>query len=210
MRQGGLTVVLSQLLGKQKYRILFTVPPVLVLIDQATKLLIYQRFRLGETIPVISGLMNITYVRNTGAAFGLLAQAEPMFRIPFFLLVPVAAVATIAYVFRKLPDRSPVVAGALALVLAGAIGNLIDRLRLGYVIDFLDFHWKYEHHFPAFNVADAAICVGVAVLVLHLMLHEERKDVSASVQARPDSDSHVWVPDRGGLPDGRRGDPPAG
>lgn len=79
----------------------------------------------------------------------------------------------IAYVFRRIPNDSIRLSTALSCVVGGAIGNLIDRLQLGYVIDFLDFHWKYQTHFPAFNVADSAICIGVAVLVLDLLFHEE-------------------------------------
>src|SRR5271154_5859977 len=89
-----------------KYWILATLTPVLILIDQWTKHLIFTRFRLGESIPVWSGYFNLTYVRNTGAAFGMLAQVEPWLRVPFFLIVPVAAMVAIGYVFRRIPTDS--------------------------------------------------------------------------------------------------------
>ncbi|MBU6374725.1 MAG: signal peptidase II [Bdellovibrionales bacterium] len=151
---------------KRKHWILAFVPPALIFIDQWTKIIILNKFMLGESIPVISSFFNITYVRNTGAAFGFLATAHPSFRVPFFLVIPVIALVVIGYLFRKLPERDVKTALALSLVMGGAIGNLIDRVRLGYVVDFLDFHWKLQAHFPAFNVADSAICVGVALMML--------------------------------------------
>lgn len=161
------------LVKKPKYWIISTLPALIIVIDQWTKFIITDRFRLGETIQVIGGLFNITYVRNPGAAFGLLAQAHPSFRVPFFLVIPVIALAVITMVFRKLPDRSLAISSALSLVVGGAIGNLIDRLRYGYVVDFLDFHWNFQAHFPAFNVADSAICVGVGILVLDILRQPE-------------------------------------
>jgi signal peptidase II len=154
---------------KRKYIVLLIISTLIVLLDQMTKLAVLERFRLGESVTVIEGFFNLTYVRNTGAAFGILAEAHPSFRIPFFLLVPVIALSAIAYIFRKIPEGDLKLASALALVVGGAIGNLIDRLAYGYVVDFLDFHWKYGYHFPAFNVADSAICVGVGVLMLDLL-----------------------------------------
>lgn len=156
-----------------KYVILMALTPALILIDQFTKYRILRHLQMGESIPVLSGYFNITYVRNTGAAFGILSNANPGLRIPFFVIVPILAMGAIAYVFRRIPNDSIRLSTALSCVVGGAVGNLIDRLQLGYVVDFLDFHWKYQHHFPAFNAADTVICVGVAVLVLDLLFHEE-------------------------------------
>lgn len=136
-------------------------------------------------MPVITDFFNITYVQNTGAAFGFLAQATPAFRIPFFIIVPILALLSIFLVFRKVSDTDRKFSLALSLVISGALGNLIDRLRLGYVIDFLDFHWRRAYHFPAFNVADSAICIGVGLILLDLFLEHESK--GAPVHA---SDSH--------------------
>ena len=154
---------------RTKYWILLGLTAAILLLDQLTKQRVHGSFHLGETIPVIRGYFNLTYIRNTGAAFGLLAQADPAFRIPFFVVVPAVALGAITYIFRKLPDGDLKLSVALSLVISGAVGNLIDRLLLGYVIDFLDFHWRYRYHFPAFNVADAAICVGVGILMLDLL-----------------------------------------
>ncbi|MEK6579951.1 MAG: signal peptidase II [Bdellovibrionota bacterium] len=145
----------------------------IILLDQLTKYLVLGNFHLGESQPVIPGLLNLTYIRNTGAAFGMLAQADPKFRIPFFVIVPLAALSAIVYVFRRIPAKDRKLSVALALVMGGAMGNLIDRLSLGYVVDFLDFHWKYRYHFPAFNVADSAICMGVAILMFDLAVRSD-------------------------------------
>jgi signal peptidase II len=155
---------------RRKYAILGGLTVFVIVLDQVTKHVVDGRFRLGESIPVIPGFFNLTYIRNTGAAFGLLATAPPEFRIPFFILVPLVALVAIAYIFRKIPDKDVKLSTALSLVIGGAVGNLIDRVALGYVIDFLDFHWRYRYHFPAFNVADSAICVGVGVLMLDLLV----------------------------------------
>ena len=165
----------------RKYLILGLVTPLVILIDQYTKYLIVQKFRLGETVPVISGFFNLTYIRNTGAAFGLLAQAEPAFRVPFFVIVPIVALFAIGYIFKKIPATDLKLSTALSLVIGGAIGNLFDRLQLGYVVDFLDFHWNYAYHFPAFNAADSAICVGVGILMLDLLTQKEVSDASVAI-----------------------------
>jgi signal peptidase II len=170
---------------KAKYVLLSVITPLIIVVDQWTKYLVLQKFRLGETIPMILGFFNLTYIRNTGAAFGLLAQADPSFRIPFFVTVPLIALVAVGYIFRKIDDRDYRLSISLSLVISGAIGNLIDRLQMGYVVDFLDFHWGYGYHFPAFNVADSAICVGVAILVLDLLTEkhpsEEVKTHASSI-----------------------------
>lgn len=168
---------------KRKYVILISLSLFLIVFDQVTKILIMESFRLGETLPVIQGFFDITHVHNTGAAFGFLAKADPMWRKPFFLIVPMIALGVIAYIFRKIPDTSIKLAVALSCVIGGAVGNLIDRVRLGYVVDFLLFHWDYKWQFPAFNVADTAICIGVGILMLDLFTapEEEEKNASATV-----------------------------
>ncbi len=159
---------------KAKYRILIFFNLILVALDQITKSMILEKFGLGTTLPIIPNYFNLTYVQNQGAAFGFLAQANPSFRVPFFMIVPTVALISIGYIFRKLPDQDFKMASALSLVVAGAIGNLIDRLALGFVVDFLDFHWQWAYHFPAFNVADSAICVGVGLLMLDLFQQDKK------------------------------------
>lgn len=156
---------------KAKYLVLLALTPLILVIDQLTKLYIDRSMKLYQSIPVIDGLLNITYLRNRGAAFSFLSDAS--WRLPFFLIATVIAVIAILVAFKKLRDDQRFAAVSLTMILAGAVGNLIDRVRMGEVIDFLDVYWK-SHHWPAFNVADSAICVGVAMLALD-MFREERK-----------------------------------
>jgi signal peptidase II len=120
----------------------------------------------------VENFFNITYIRNKGAAFGFLADTS--FRLPFFILISIIAVVVIIGIFRKLRPEQKLTAVSLSLIFAGALGNLIDRIRLGEVIDFLDAHW-YEHHWPSFNVADSAICVGVFLIAIDMLLDERRR-----------------------------------
>lgn len=153
---------------------LFSLIVVLGLVaDQASKLYIHVSMSLYQSIPVLDGLFNITYLRNKGAAFSFLANAS--WRIPFFITVTLVAAVVILVVLRKLRADQRLAQVALAMIFSGAIGNLIDRIRLGEVIDFLDVYWK-SYHWPAFNVADSLICVGVA-LVAFDMLQEERRQL---------------------------------
>jgi signal peptidase II len=139
-----------------------------MVLDQATKLWIDAAMPLHASFPVLDGFFNITYVRNPGAAFGFLAGAPLLFRSLFFVAVTAAAIALILYYLYKNPSRSPLLTLALAFILSGALGNLIDRVRYGEVIDFLDFYLG-QVHWPAFNVADTAICIGAALLFLDLV-----------------------------------------
>lgn len=136
-----------------------------LLLDQVTKALVQQNFRLHESRPVIDGLFHLTYVRNPGAAFGIFSQHGEAFRRPFFIGITVLALVVIGIAARRLAAGRPWTLTALALVFGGAAGNLIDRVRWGEVVDFLDVFWK-SHHWPAFNVADSAITVGMTLLVI--------------------------------------------
>ncbi len=139
-----------------------------LLLDQLTKAWIISTLRIHESFAVIGGFFNITHVRNPGAAFGFLAGASPAFRYVFFLAVTVAAIVLILHYLRttRIEDLSLVF--SLALILAGAVGNLIDRVRFGEVVDFLDVYVG-AYHWPAFNVADAAITTGAAILMAILL-----------------------------------------
>lgn len=139
-------------------------------VDQATKLYIDATMKLYHSIPVVDGLFSITYLRNRGAAFSFLSEAS--WRLPFFIVVTLAACCAILVVLKKMRHEQRMAQAALAMIFSGAVGNLIDRVRLGEVIDFLDVYWK-SYHWPAFNVADSLICVGVALTALE-MFREER------------------------------------
>lgn len=151
---------------KGKYGILVSVSLLIIAFDQWTKHLIHTKFSWGESLPLIDSFFNLTYVRNSGAAFGLLHKAPPAFRDPFFLIVPLIALVVIFYLFTRLTREQQWTTTALSLIVGGAIGNLIDRIRFGYVIDFLDFHWKEIYHYPAFNVADSCIVIGVGMMLI--------------------------------------------
>lgn len=161
----------------QKKNILFLAVVVLVvLLDQLSKAWIIAILKLHDGFAVIDGFFNIVHVRNPGAAFGFLASASPLFRSLFFLAVTVAAILLILHYLRQtaIHDRSLVV--SLALILSGALGNLIDRVRFGEVVDFLDVYIG-AYHWPAFNVADSAITVGAVLLAMLLLRRRnERKD----------------------------------
>lgn len=139
----------------------------LVVADQVTKAMVVRGLPLHASVTVIDGLLNLTHVRNTGAAFGMLNAIHfPGKTIVVTMLAVLAIVAISAYAGKFANDTLPA-RGALALVLGGALGNLIDRARLGYVVDFVDVHYA-GWHFWAFNVADSAITVGAAVLILDM------------------------------------------
>src|SRR5437867_1070378 len=135
-----------------------------VLADQATKAVVERTLVLHETIP-LTPFFALSYVRNTGAAFGVLAAAPVGVRLPLFLAVTVVATAAVLSYLRRTPADQRWRVAALGAILGGALGNLLDRVRYGEVVDFLDLHWG-GLHWPAFNVADAAITVGVAIVLL--------------------------------------------
>jgi signal peptidase II len=151
--------------GRQLY--LATAVSVTVL-DQLVKAAVDRFLALHESRVVVDGLIHLTYVRNRGAAFGILSEAELPYQSLLFSLVSAVALLAIAAYAWRLPPASRLPRLALSLVIGGAVGNLIDRIRLGYVIDFVDVFWK-SYHWPAFNLADSAISVGVVLLVLDLL-----------------------------------------
>jgi signal peptidase II len=145
-----------------------------VLIDQLTKLLIMKNFSLYEQKSVIPGLFNLVYVSNTGAAFGFLAGDRSWLRQVFFVGVAIVALAIIIYTYGHLKKQGKIFIYSLGLIGGGAIGNLIDRLRFGSVVDFLDFYLG-THHWPAFNAADSAISVGVGLFLLGTLMQYRRE-----------------------------------
>lgn len=135
----------------------------ILVLDQASKLLIDASLQLYEAIPLMPSF-NLTYARNTGAAFSFLSDAGGWQRWLFAGLAVLMS-SFIAWWLKKLGQHEKLMAAALSLVLGGAIGNLIDRVAYGYVIDFLDVYYQ-DWHWPAFNIADSAICIGVAIMLL--------------------------------------------
>jgi len=155
----------------------------IIVLDLWTKWIVVRRIDLHESIPVIPNLFQLVHVRNTGAAFGIGANAESRI-VP--LLLNAGAIAVFCFVVlyalrAAVTDR--LLQTGLHLILGGAIGNLLDRFRFGYVVDFLDVYVRMggrEHHWPAFNVADSAICIGIALLFFDMRKKPEPAAVEAA------------------------------
>lgn len=147
---------------------LFSIGAIVVFLDQLTKLLIVHSLPLYTAKTIIPGWFNLVHVTNTGAAFSFLAGGASSWRQWFFVGVSLIGIGAIIFAYRHLRRRDVWARTALALVFGGAVGNLIDRIRLGEVVDFLDFHFR-QYHWPAFNVADSAITVGAVMLLIYLL-----------------------------------------
>jgi len=141
---------------------------VILVLDLATKHLALERLALGRPVSVIDGFFSLTLVMNPGLAFGMLAGTPAGWRW-LVALLSIGALTVLAVVgLRMLPTGGRFTPLALGLIFGGAVGNLIDRARFGAVVDFLDFYWR-GYHWPAFNVADASISVGVVLLALRML-----------------------------------------
>lgn len=145
----------------------------ILVLDQVTKALVSAALRLHESRSIIPGFLSLTLVHNTGAAFGILAGESSPLRTAFFLVVSVVAMGVVLWLLLRLRPEQKVEAVALSLIFGGAVGNVIDRIRFGKVIDFIDVFYR-SYHWPAFNVADAAISVGVFLLFWCLILGKDR------------------------------------
>lgn len=153
---------------RRKWKIVAGWLAAIVIVDQITKAIVDRTMPLHHSIPIIDGLFNLTYVRNTGAAFGIFAGSHEVFRRPFLIGVSIVAIGFILVMLRRLREDATGLAVALAFILGGAIGNLIDRIVYGEVIDFLDVYWS-TYHWPAFNVADSFITIGVTITLFYLV-----------------------------------------
>ena len=156
---------------RRQYAKLLLFATVIVILDQATKQVITHTLSVHENFEVIPGFFSVTHIRNTGGAFGLLAGKVTVVRTLFFLAVSVLALGIVFYFYSTFTPGKPWLAAAFALIFGGALGNLIDRLRFGEVIDFLDFYIG-SVHWPAFNVADSAISVGAGILFFSVLLRK--------------------------------------
>lgn len=164
---------------RQKLIYLITISSLVIAVDQLTKLLVHTKFQLHESRVVIENYFNITYVRNFGAAFGILAQTPAVFREVFFLTMPPLACSLILYIIWGLKEKQTSQMIALSFIFGGAIGNYLDRVQYRYVVDFIDFHFHNRQTWPAFNIADMAIVCGVAALIYLIMTEKEPKTEEA-------------------------------
>ena len=153
---------------KNKYTKLIAVAGLVVLADQITKGLILKFLPYHQSITVIAGFFDITHIHNPGGAFGLMANMNETVRTIVFLFASSAAVGLIFYFYKKTPPSYTFLGVGFALIFGGAIGNLIDRVHLGIVVDFLDVYIG-KYHWPAFNIADSAITVGIFIFGFHLL-----------------------------------------
>jgi signal peptidase II len=140
----------------------------IVVLDQLTKWLVVRAMDLHEYRSILDGLLSLSHVQNRGAAFGILSDADLPYQAVLFSSLSFVALLAIAVYAYRLPAESRWPQTALALVLGGAVGNLVDRVRLGYVVDFIHVYWR-QHQWPDFNVADSAITVGVTLLILDIL-----------------------------------------
>jgi signal peptidase II len=160
---------------QRKYLLLICTCSFLVAIDQITKIFVHTQFQLHESVPVIEGFFHFTYVRNFGAAFGFLSQAPAIFRELFFLSMPPIACLIILYILKGVEEKDTYQIMCLSSIFAGAIGNYLDRIQFRYVIDFLDFHYG-TWSWPAFNIADMAIVIGVLFLMISMLTEKKESE----------------------------------
>ena len=152
----------------ERRRLEIWLPLAIVAFDQATKAIVRATLPLHESVTVIPGLVDFTHVRNTGAAFGILNLAEFPFKSAVIALVATVALVAVGMYAASLAHHQIVARVGLALIIGGAAGNLMDRISTGSVVDFVDVYWR-TYHFWAFNVADAAISFGVAIMILDML-----------------------------------------
>ncbi len=155
---------------RNHYTTIVAVTAIVTLVDQATKALVLLSIPLYTEIPIIKGLFSLVHVRNRGAAFGFLNRGDISWQFWLFVAATLVAVAVVFLLAKSTKSDDTPFFIALGLILGGAFGNLIDRIRYREVIDFLDFYYE-NHHWPAFNVADIAICCGAFLAILLSLRH---------------------------------------
>ncbi len=163
--------VRKQFLGKKELIRLILVSGGIVIADQVTKYLITLNLALHDYIVVVENFFNINHVLNPGGAFGFFADGSEVVRKFIFLFLSSLVALFILWLYKKVARDLVFLSFGLALIFGGAIGNLIDRFRFGKVVDFLDFYIGTTH-WPAFNIADSAISIGMAILIYHLVLNK--------------------------------------
>ncbi|HSB05343.1 MAG TPA: signal peptidase II [Thermodesulfobacteriota bacterium] len=159
---------------KRKYWVLLITCLLVLSLDQFTKHTVQKNLPLHHRVEVIPGFFNLTHVRNAGGAFGILGGRKSGWGTLFFVGVSVLAVGSILFLVRRMKEDEKILTLSFSLVLAGAIGNLIDRLRYGEVIDFLEFYLS-SFFWPAFNIADSAICIGIGLMAFELLIGDHKR-----------------------------------
>ncbi len=162
---------------KNKYVWSGSIIGLILLLDQFSKYIVEKHVRLFEVIRVIPGFFNLTHVRNRGAAFGILSNMPAVWRTLFFVSVTAVAVGLIALYIKKTNERLQLV--AFSLIAGGAVGNAIDRIRYGEVVDFIQWYVK-SYYWPSFNIADSAISVGVCLLAIDMLFLQKARTAEIS------------------------------
>ena len=165
---------------KNKYLSLLIFSNFLIFLDQATKYMVASHIPLHFSIRIVDGFFNLTHIRNPGVAFGLFARSTLEHKVYFFIIISSIAIGAILVFFHQTPSSKKPVLFGLILIFSGAIGNLIDRVIYKEVIDFLDFYYK-NYHWPAFNIADSCITIGVGYMIYDLFNPEgQQSSISPS------------------------------
>ena len=171
----------------RKWWILGLLTPVLVWADLYTKVLIERSFYPGQRRPIIEGFFDLLYARNRGAAFGLFNDLSPEMSFVFFISVSVVALVVLGYLFFSITRQyETYLALTITFIFAGALGNFTDRMRLGFVVDFLHFHWN-DWYWPTFNVADISISIGAGMLIVYSIFLEPREEKEAASVPQPEN-----------------------
>jgi signal peptidase II len=152
-----------------RYLLLTVIAGGVIIIDQASKYAIQHMMAVYDYIEVIPGLFSLTYIQNPGAAFGLFGKTTEAVRSVFLIGISFLALTVLFFMYARLTEKNLLIHVSIGMIIGGAVGNLIDRIRFHWVIDFLDFYWQ-GHHWPTFNLADAAITIGTIILMLKVLL----------------------------------------
>lgn len=150
----------------KKYVIFAGIVIVVTAVDQLTKAVVWKMVPLYDSIHVINGFFNLTHIQNPGGAFGFLADQHFALRNLLFLVISLIALGLVFYFYMSTPKTHQLLGFGFALIFGGAVGNLIDRIRMGRVIDFIDIYFR-SYHWPAFNIADSAISLGIIIFLAH-------------------------------------------
>jgi signal peptidase II len=169
---------------RRKYWVLLIFGVGILFLDQWTKSLIIQKIPLYERVDVIQGFFHLTHMRNPGGAFGIFGGERDGLGSMLFMAVSLIAIGAITVLFIKIKENERMLALSFSLILSGAIGNLIDRLRFGEVVDFLQFYlpflpWHIFNPWPTFNIADSAICIGIGLMALELLKKDQKRSTQS-------------------------------
>ncbi|MCD6584953.1 MAG: signal peptidase II [Desulfobacteraceae bacterium] len=156
---------------KNKFMMLVSISSLVVVLDQLTKWMISHSLSYYEEVQVIPGFFSLIYIHNPGGAFGIFAKNQGNLQSMLFILIAVLAMGLVLYLYKNTPPEYPVLSVGFALIFGGALGNMIDRIRLGEVVDFIDLYVAHLH-WPAFNIADSAISIGMVIFGFYILFRK--------------------------------------